>query len=129
MKITVSILILVPAILSGQDYSEYYEGINAAKTLTGKNKIVEMFEQDQEMRAKYYDAILFQRIRIGREWEALNKRQVERLVDITRKYGFPGEKLIGIDTKQMHPKISDGNISAGMPIVILIHHYSQPNKS
>jgi len=29
----------------------------------------------------------------------------------------------------MHFKISDSDLSAGMPIIIFIHHYSQPNKS
>ena len=94
-----------------------------------RNEIIEMFEQDQKMRAKYYNAFLFKRRKIGREWESLNKQQVERLVEITKKYGFPGEKLIGIDTNEMHSKINNSNFSAGMPIIIFIHHYSQPNKS
>ena len=29
----------------------------------------------------------------------------------------------------MHPKIRTNNYSAGMPIVIFIHHFSQPNLS
>jgi hypothetical protein len=94
-----------------------------------RNEIIEMFEQDQMIREKYYEAILFKRKKIGREWEALNKRQVERIIEITKKQGFPGEKIIGIDTKNMHSKIRDNDLSAGMPIVIFIHHFSQPNKS
>jgi hypothetical protein len=225
LKITVLLLIIIPKILIGQNYSDYYKGINNAKILIGdnnieesiktyhstfekfdfvfardcynaielsasandsvklkyfinrgikqgltfnqilniknvaefrnfnffqkitkekdslekvyknsinwklRNEIVEMFEQDQEIRAKYYDAIFFKRKQIGREWESLNKRQVERLIEITKKYGFPGEKTIGIDTDQMHTKINNSNISAAMPIIIFIHHYSQPNKT
>ena len=91
--------------------------------------IVKMFEEDQAMRKKYYEAALFKRRRIGREWEELNKIQIEKLIEITKQYGLPGERLIGVDTEEMHPKIHTSNYSAGMPIVLFIHHYSQPNKS
>jgi len=94
-----------------------------------RNEIIKMFQDDQAIREKYYKAILFKRMRIGRKWEELNKEQVERLIEITKNYGFPGEKLIGIDTEKMHPKALNAKISAGMPILILIHHYSKPNKS
>jgi hypothetical protein len=94
-----------------------------------RNEIIEMFEQDQLIRKKYYSTFLLKRKKIGREWEVLNKLQVERLIELTKKFGFPGEKLIGIDTKKMHYKIDDNYMSAGMPIIIFIHHYSQPNES
>lgn len=94
-----------------------------------RKEIIEMFKQDQLKREEYGGAFLFKRKRIGREWEALNAIQVERLIEITEKFGFPGEKLIGIDTKIMHAKINDNDIAAGMPIIIFIHHYSQPNES
>ena len=94
-----------------------------------RNEIIEMSKQDQMVRKRYYEAILFKRRKIGREWEALNKMQVEKLIDITKKHGFPGEKLIGVDTENMHFKIKNNNLSAGMPIVIFIHHFSQPNES
>ncbi len=94
-----------------------------------RDTINHFFTQDQAIRERYYKAFLFKRIRIGREWEELIKTQVEKLIEITKVYGFPGEKLIGIDIKEMHPKIGNSNLSAGMPIVIFIHHYSQPNKS
>ncbi len=94
-----------------------------------RDEITEMFKQDQAIREKYYKAILFKRKKIGREWESLNKIQVERLIELTKTNGFPGERLIGIDTEKMHPKINNNNISAGMPIVLFIHHYSQPNKT
>lgn len=50
-------------------------------------------------------------------------------MQITKTYGFPGEKLIGLDRSDMHSKISTRNFSAGMSIILLIHHYSQPNQS
>jgi hypothetical protein len=92
-------------------------------------EINQMFTHDQKMRALYYKAAFYKRKSIAKEWQALNVRQVERLVEITKTYGFPGERLIGLDKNDMHPKIITNNFSAGMPIVILIHHFSKPNKS
>lgn len=92
-------------------------------------EIIEMFKDDQEIRDRYYNASFFKRIKIQKQWESLNSQQVERLIEITKQYGFPGESLIGLDRNQMHPKIRTTNFSAGMPIVLLIHHYSQPNQS
>ena len=94
-----------------------------------RKEIIQMFEEDQQIREVYYKAPFFQRKKIGKRWEDLNLRQVERLIEITKKHGFPGEKLIGIDTEEMHPKIRNKNLSAGMPIVLFIHHFSQPNAS
>ena len=94
-----------------------------------REEICQMFSDDQEIRKRYYDAWFFKRYKIGKEWEALNAKQVERLIQITETYGFPGERLIGLDRNDMHPKIRTQNYSAGMPIVILIHHFSQPNQS
>ncbi len=91
--------------------------------------IIKMFKEDQDMRKRYYDAPFFKRRKIGLEWERLNECQIEEIIKMTQLYGFPGEKLIGIDTQEMHPKIYTSNCSAGMPIVLFIHHYSQPNKS
>ncbi len=94
-----------------------------------REEINAMFSADQEMRAKYYEATLLKRKKIGKEWEDLNTRQVERIIELTGLYGFPGEHLIGLDRTSMHEKVSTQNFSAGMPIVLLIHHYSQPNPS
>ncbi|MEM6378635.1 MAG: hypothetical protein AAF705_10485, partial [Bacteroidota bacterium] len=94
-----------------------------------RQEIITMFKEDQVVRKRYYDAILLKRKKIGREWIDLNRRQVERLIEITKSDGFPGERLIGLDTKTMHSKVMDGDLSAGMPVVIFIHNYSQPNSS
>ena len=94
-----------------------------------RNEINQMFLQDQEIREEYYNANVFQKKSIRKKWEGLNSRQVARLIEITKQYGFPGEKLIGLDRNEMHPKIRTNNYSAGMPIVILIHHFSEPNSS
>lgn len=94
-----------------------------------RTEINQMFFEDQKMRELYYSSNIFKRKKIEKEWEELNAKQAERLVQITKEIGFPGERLIGLDRNDMHPKIMTNNYSAGMPIVILIHHFSQPNKS
>lgn len=106
-----------------------YEAYQASLNANLRKEIVDMFAEDQAVRERYYKAILFKRKKIGKEWEALNLQQVERIMEITKEYGFPGERLIGIDLGTMHPKIMSSNLSAGMPIVLFIHHYSQPNPS
>lgn len=103
----------------------YSSGINREI----RSEINQMFTDDQKLREEYYAASIFKRNRIRKKWEDLNSQQVSRLIEITRQYGFPGEHLIGIDRSEMHPKIRTNNYSAGMPIVILIHHYSRPNQS
>ena len=92
-------------------------------------EINQMFADDQRIRDEYYNATIFQRKKIRKKWESLNAEQVERLMEITKQYGFPGEHLIGLDRAEMHPKMRTANYSAGMPIVLLIHHFSQPNPS
>ena len=94
-----------------------------------RNEINQMFLEDQKMREEYYNSSFLNKRKRGKEWEALNKKQTERLIEITKQHGFPGEKLIGIDRNEMHSKINTNNYSTGMPIVILIHHFSQPNSS
>ncbi|UTW65737.1 hypothetical protein KFE94_13905 [bacterium SCSIO 12643] len=105
---------------------EFESGIN--KDL--RNEINAMFAEDQRIRERYYKwwNFPFKPI-IGNKWEKLNQEQVIRIIEITKVYGFPGEKLIGIDFPEYHDKIDSTQFSAGMPIIIFIHHYSQPNPS
>ncbi|WP_139134382.1 hypothetical protein [Crocinitomix algicola] len=94
-----------------------------------REEVNQMFSEDQKLREEYYAANVFQKNKVRKRWETLNSEQVERLIEITKQYGFPGEKLIGLDRSEMHSKIRTNNYSAGMPIVIFIHHFSQPNLS
>lgn len=94
-----------------------------------RKEINQMFLEDQKTREEYYNGNIFQKNKIRKKWKKLNTIQVERLIEITKQYGFPGEKLIGFDRSEMHSKIFTNNYSAGMPIVIFIHHFSQPNLS
>jgi len=111
---------------SARLYEKYLEGINQDI----RNEVNEMFLEDQAIRKRYYSWYNFPiRPFIHRKWKSLNKAQVARMLEITEKFGFPGERLIGIDPDQFHENISPTQFSAGFPIVIFIHHYSQPNVS
>lgn len=96
-----------------------------------RNEINTMFAEDQAIRdLAHKNRFNISRIRkINKQFEETDRKLVHRLLEITKEYGFPGEKIIGIDNNSMHPKIHSNRMTAGMPIVILIHHYSQPNQS
>jgi len=105
---------------------EYHSHIN----FKIRAEINEMFQADQAVRKQFYHwSNLLLRPFIGRKWEKLNHEQVKRIIEITQEHGFPGEKLIGIDMPEHHEKIHARQFSAGMPIIILMHHYSQANES
>ncbi len=105
---------------------EYLESINQDI----RKEIEQMFLEDQAIRKRYYRwyNLLFRSV-IAVEWEALNREQVNRILEITEKYGFPGERLIGIDDASIHENLSGDRYSCGLPIVILLHHYSRANPS
>ena len=96
-----------------------------------REEITSMFTEDQRMRELNYRNRFnpFKKKKLNKEWEELNRHQVKRLIDITNEFGFPGERLIGLDYGNMHPKINSIGCSAGMPIVLFIHHFSSPNES
>ena len=127
--------------LSDFRLTEYWNSLTADSTIFRReyesnihqelrDEINQMFKEDQQIRERYYKWSNFLlRPIIGNKWKKLNHYQVMRLMEITKNQGFPGEKFIGIDLPEYHYKISDGQFSAGMPIVIFVHHYSQPNVS
>jgi hypothetical protein len=96
-----------------------------------REEITLMFTEDQRMRELNYRNRFnpFKKKKLNNEWEELNRQQVKRLIEITNEFGFPGERLIGLDYGSMHPKINSIGCSAGMPIVLFIHHFSSPNES
>ena len=95
-----------------------------------RDEINQMFSADQQIRERYYQWSNFLlRPSIGKKWKKLNSEQVMRIMEITKNHGFPGERLIGIDSPEYHEKINSNQFSAGMPIILFVHHYSQPNFS
>lgn len=109
---------------------QYFEIYKSQIDTTIRNEINRMFHNEQEIRAQYYKWYNFyKRTWLNKKWKILNHHQVMRIIEITNQKGFPGEQIIGIDEKSFHPKVEENRLSAGMPIVIFIHHYSQPNRS
>ncbi len=108
-------------------HAHYLSTINTSV----REEITSMFTEDQRMRELNYRNRFnpFKKKKLNKEWEELNRQQVKRLIDITNEFGFPGERLIGLDYGNMHPKINSIGCSAGMPIVLFIHHFSSPNES
>lgn len=96
-----------------------------------RTEINAMFAEDQAIRdlAHKNRFNIFRIRKINKQFEEVDRKLVLRMIEITKNHGFPGEKIIGIDNNSMHPKIHTNRITAGMPIVVLIHHYSQPNES
>ena len=96
-----------------------------------RNEINAMFAEDQEIRELAFKNRHnpFKIGKLKKQFEEIDYKLVLLLLEITKQYGFPGEKLIGLDESFMHPKINATDLCAGMPIVIFIHHFSQPNES
>lgn len=138
--IPVSILQKMPNLSNFRNTRSWRHVLNNADSLDAvynasinwdiRKEILRMFAKDQEIRSQYYKWYNFPiRPFIGNKWEKTNRNQVHRIIEITEKYGFPGEQLIGIDHPSMHEKIDAHQLSCGMPIVLFVHHYSQPNPS
>ncbi len=96
-----------------------------------RSEITEMFTEDQRIRdlATKNRFNIFRIKKLNKQFEEIDRKLIIRIIEITKEYGFPGEKLIGIDNNSMHPKIHTDRLTAGMPIIIFLHHYGQPNKS
>ena len=99
-----------------------------------RNMIDSLFEIDQQFTTKVNNGfILFRHTYYGILWLKNNKKQFKILIDLIDKYGYPGERLIGL------PKcIEDSSQSVEFlnfygPIlretdayIMLIHYYSNP---
>lgn len=96
-----------------------------------RSEIIEMFTEDQRIRdlADKNRLNPFKIRKLKKQFEEIDRKFVLRIIEITKEFGFPGEKIIGIDNNSMHPKIHTNRLTTGMPMLIFIHHYSQPNQS
>ena len=99
-------------------------------------RIDSLLLSDQEYTAKVNDGFfLFRHTLYGLQWLKNNKRQFKEIDDIIDKYGFPGERLIGLpsgyndsaslvkNTIFYGPDISDTRT-----YIMLIHYFSNPRK-
>ena len=92
-----------------------------------RNKINELNDRDQLWRDRHeiqWWNILWKPI-IKRKWYNELEKIVEiELLPLIKQYGYPGEKLIGIDEKYMHHKFREEHFNSFMIRLILIHYYS-----
>jgi hypothetical protein len=93
-----------------------------------RKKINELHDRDQLWRDRHelqWWNLLWKPL-IKRRWYKELEQIVEiELVPLIKQYGYPGEKLIGIDEKYMHHKFRDEHYDSFMVSLILIHYYSK----
>jgi hypothetical protein len=93
-----------------------------------RNKINELHDRDQLWRDRHeiqWWNFLWKPI-IKKIWYKELEKIVEiELLPLIKQYGYPGEKLIGIDEKYMHHKFREEHYNSFMVRLILIHYYSK----
>lgn len=96
-----------------------------------REEINKLFEQDRKWRDRHetrpWNFIWKPIIKI--KWNYVLKGIVEEeLVPLIHSYGYPGERLIGVDEKYMNTKFRDDHFNSFMVRLILIHYFSKPRK-
>ena len=113
-------------------FSANYDSLRAIYTKSVnwelRKKINELYDRDQLWRDRHelqWWNLLWKPL-IKRRWYKELEKIVEiELVPLINQYGYPGEKLIGIDEKYMHNKFRKEHNISFMVSLILIHYYSK----
>ena len=113
-------------------FSAHYDSLRAIYTKSVnwglRKKINELHDRDQLWRDRHelqWWNLLWKPL-IKRRWYKELEKIVEiELVPLINQYGYPGEKLIGIDEKYMHHKFREEHYNSFMVRLILIHYYSK----
>lgn len=113
-------------------FSAHYDSLRAIYTKSVnwelRKKINELHDRDQLWRDRHelqWWNLLWKPL-IKRRWYKELEKIVEiELVPLINQYGYPGEKLIGIDEKYMHHKFREEHYISFMVSLILIHYYSK----
>lgn len=113
-------------------FSANYDSLRAIYTKSVnwelRKKINELNDRDQLWRDRHeiqWWNLLWKPL-IKRRWYKELEKIVEiELVPLINQYGYPGEKLIGIDEKYMHHKFREEHNISFMVSLILIHYYSK----
>ncbi len=93
-----------------------------------RKKINELHDRDQLWRDRHelqWWNLLWNPIIKHFWYKDLEKIVEMELVPLINEYGYPGEKLIGIDEKYMHHKFREEPYNSFMVRLILIHYYSK----
>lgn len=97
-----------------------------------RQKINKIYDLDQKYRDKHelHPWNFLWRPFIWIKWKKTTKKIVENeLIPFIRKYGFPNEKLIGIDESSFHHKQKHDHLKSNYAFMILIHYFSTPRIS
>jgi len=106
----------------------YLASINSELRLN----INKLYNLDQKYRDKHelHPWNFLWRPLIWNKWKKITKSIVENeLIPLIEQYGFPGEKLIGLDEASFHNKQKNDAINSYYAFIILIHYYSIPRPS
>lgn len=117
-------------------YDNLHNIYNSRINRTIAKTIDSLYEIDQHKTHKVNDGFfLFRRTLYGLQWLTNNKRQFSIIKDITGKYGFPGEQLIGLpgyyqDSARYHSNLINQGplLSDFRSYIMLIHYYSTPRE-
>ncbi len=113
-------------------FSANYDSLRAIYTKSVnwelRKKINELYDRDQLWRDRHelqWWNFLWKPL-IKRRWYKELEQIVEiELVPLINQYGYPGEKLIGVDEKYMHHKSKNDSYNSSKIVIILIHYYSK----
>jgi hypothetical protein len=94
-----------------------------------RGKINQFYDLDQKFRDKHelHPWNFIWRPLIWIKWKKTTKDIVEKnMIPIIKKYGFPNEKLIGLDDASFHQKQKHDRLKSNYAFMILIHYFSIP---
>ncbi|MCX2575959.1 hypothetical protein [Pedobacter sandarakinus] len=111
-----------------QLFSAYRSNIN----LSIRKTIDSLFVVDQ-LKTKRINRSFFSSLLGYPSWRSTSKRHAKLIFSITKKYGYPGEKLIGINTFDGNKSDSMKMIGNNLPrlsehktLAMLLHYFSGP---
>lgn len=96
-----------------------------------REDINRLFEKDRNWRDRHETQPwnFIWRPFVKMKWNSVLKDIVEEeLIPLILSYGYPGERLIGVDEKYMNAKFRNDHYNSFMVRLILIHYFSKARK-
>lgn len=95
-----------------------------------------LLKKDQKKTNRVNDGFfIFRHTFYGLQWINNNRKQFRKIQAITTKYGFPGERLIGLSpefndsaTMSQYLRFTNRVMNDERAYVMLVHYYSRPGK-
>lgn len=94
-----------------------------------RQKINDLYDLDQKFRDKHelHPWNFLWRPIIWMKWKKITTEIVENeLIPLIKEYGFPNEKLIGLDEEKFHYKQKYDHLNSNYAFIILVHYFSIP---